>query len=275
VAGVHVRMHVRTFLATVVLTAASVDVLAQSVVCEMVKAGDTASAVSRRLTGRADSHDQPWFRVFDRSRSRVISRAGYNTLPPGWQACVPAARVARRASAAVPRTVPAATHPVPRESTGAVRASVPEATDDRRTLELMFLLLGLGAAGAAVVCGLQSVEQVAMQRKALKHEMLAFGRAFLNDFERPLLVDGVVDRPVYARMRCVPRKRRLDILLTPGSGRRYPNLTDHRRNVEYDVSRIAHRLRRHPFVPSAPRAEGEWVVIPFHFQPGPKTGVVS
>src|SRR4029079_6169548 len=91
VAGVHVRMHVRTFLATVVLTAASVDVLAQSVVCEMVKAGDTASAVSRRLTGRADSHDQPWFRVFDRSRSRVISRAGYNTLQPGWQACVPAA----------------------------------------------------------------------------------------------------------------------------------------------------------------------------------------
>jgi hypothetical protein len=152
---------------------------------------------------------------------------------------------------------------------------VPEVADDRRTLELALLLLGLGAAGAAVVCGLQGVEQVAMKRQALKREMLAFGRAFLNDFERPLLVDGVADRPVYARMRCVPRKRRLEILLAPGSGRRYPNLTDHRRNVEYDVSRIAHHLRKHPFVPNAPRAEGEWVVIPFDFQPGPRTGVVS
>jgi hypothetical protein len=150
---------------------------------------------------------------------------------------------------------------------------VPEPTDDPRALELLFLILGLGAAGAAVVCGLQGVEQVAIKRKALRHEMLAFGRAFLNDFERPLLVDGVAGRPVCARMRCVPRKRRLDILLAPASGRRYPNLTDHRRNVEYDVSRIAHHLRKHPFVPSTPRAEGEWVVIPFHFQPGPKTGV--
>jgi hypothetical protein len=258
-----------------VLAAASVDALAQSAVCEIVRAGDTASTVSRRLTGSADSHDQPWFRIFDGSRSRVIPRAGYNSLQPGWQACVPTTRVARRAAAAVPRTAPAVTRALPRASTSAGSSRVPEATDNRQSLELALLLLGLGAAGAAVVCGLQSVEQVAMKRKALKRDMLAFGRAFLNDFERPLLVDGVANRPVHARMRCVPRKRRLDILLAPASGRRYPNLTDHRRNVEYDVSRIAHHLRKHPFVPSAPRAEGEWVVIPFHFRPGPKTGAVA
>ena len=268
-------VHLRTFITAVVLVAGSVDALAQSAVCELVRAGDTASTISRRLTGRADSHDQPWFRVFDRSRSRVIPRAGYNSLQPGWQACVPPTRVVRRASIAVPRTAPAPPRSLPRESTSAAPSSVHEATDDRRTLELALLLLGLGAAGAAVVCGLQGVEQVAMNRQALKREMLAFGRAFLNDFERPLLVDGVADRPVSARMRCVPRKRRLEILLAPASGRRYPNLTDHRRNVEYDVSRIAHHLRKHPFVPSAPRAEGEWVVIPFHFQTGPNTGVVS
>ena len=267
-------VHIRAFLTAVVLAAASVDAIAQSAVCEMVRNGDTVTTVSRRLTGRADSHDQPWFRVFDRSRSRVIPRSGYNSLQPGWQACVPTTRVVRRASATVPRTEPPPARSLPHESPGPARSSVPEVTGDRRTLELALLLLGLGAAGAAVVCGLQSVEQVAMKRQALKREMLAFGRAFLNDFERPLLVDGVVDRPVYSRMRCVPRKRRLEILLAPGSGRRYPNLTDHRRNVEYDVSRIAHHLRKHPFVPSAPRAEGEWVVIPFHFQPGPKAGVV-
>ena len=265
-------VYVRTFLTTVVLAAASADAAAQSVVCELVRAGDTAFAVSRRLTGRVDSLDQPWFRVFDRSRSRVIPRAEYNSLQPGWQACVPAIRVVRRASAAVPPTVPAAERPLPRAST-AVRSSMPEVPDDRRPLELVFLLLGLGAAGAAVVCGLQSVEQVAMKRQALKREMVAFGRAFLNDFERPLLVDGVTARPVQARMRCVPRKRRLDILLAPASGRRYPNLSDHRRNVEYDVGRIAQHLRHHSFVASTPRAEGKWVVIPFHFQPGSKTGV--
>lgn len=114
-----------------------------------------------------------------------------------------------------------------------------------------------------------------MKRHTLKLQMLVFGRAFLSDFERPLRVDGVADRPVHARIRFVPRQQRLDILLAPGSGRRYPNLADHKRNVEYDVHRIAHHLRNHHFVPSAPRAEGKWVVIPFQFQPGPKTGVVS
>ena len=113
-----------------------------------------------------------------------------------------------------------------------------------------------------------------MKRKAIKHEMVAFSRAFVNDFARPLLIDG--PPPVHARMRYVPRKRRLDILLAPGAGRRYPNLADHRQNLEYDVRRIAHRLRHHAFVPCPPRAEGQWVVIRFYFRPGhDKTGAVA
>jgi hypothetical protein len=126
----------------------------------------------------------------------------------------------------------------------------------------------------AMACGWLSLEQVALKRQAFKCEMLAFGRAFVNDFERPLLVDGVADRPVLSRMRCMPRKHRLDILLAPGAGHRYPNLADHKRNLDYDVSRIAHHLRHHAFVPSPPRAEGQWVVIPFYFRPGPETGAV-
>jgi hypothetical protein len=54
-------------LTTVLLAAASVDGRAQSAVCDTVRPGDTASMVARRLTGRADSHREPWFRVFDRS----------------------------------------------------------------------------------------------------------------------------------------------------------------------------------------------------------------
>jgi hypothetical protein len=159
-------------------------------------------------------------------------------------------------------------------SAAALPSNLLAAASNPRTQQLGFLLLALTASGAAVVCGCRSLEQAAMKRHTLKLQMLVFGRAFLSDFERPLRVEGVADRPVDARIRFLPRQRRLDILLAPGSGRRYPNLDDHKRNLEYDVRRIAHDLRNHPFVPSAPRAEGKWVVIPFHFQPRPKTGVV-
>jgi hypothetical protein len=142
------------------------------------------------------------------------------------------------------------------------------ATVNPRAVELGLLLVGLGSLGAAAVCGWISVENLAAKRKALEREMLAFGRAFLNDFERPLLIEGVAERPVHTRLRCVPRERRLDIMLAPAAGRRYPNLADHRRNVEYDVYRIAHHLRDHAFVPDPPRAEGPWVVIPFYFTSG-------
>jgi len=266
-------VRVRTFLITVVVAAASADAVAQSAICEMVTPGDTAAMVSRRLTGRTNSHDEPWFRVFDRSRSRVIPRAQYNRLQSGWQACVPAMRALRHVAEPVPRSASTAIRSLPRGSKSAGRWSL-DVAFNRRTLELALLLLGLAASGAAVVCVWQGVEQAAWKRKVLKREMVAFGRAFLNDFERPLRVEGAADRPVHSRMRCDARQRRLDILLAPGSGRRYPNLADHRRNVEYDVSRIAHHLRHHPFVPSAPHAEGEWVVIPFYFRPGPKTGAV-
>ena len=264
----------RTVLITVVLALASADAAAQSAVCETVRPGDTPSSVSRRLTGRTTSHDEPWFRVFDRPRSRVVPKAQYHRLQSGWQACVPAIRAVRHAPATLPRAAPAVTRALPLGLVTVSRSRVVEAILNRRTLEVSLLLLALAAAGAAVACGWRSVEQIAIRHKALEREMLAFGHAFLNDFERPLVVAGVTERPIHARMRCVPRERRLDILLAPAPGRRYPNLTDHRRNVEYDVHRIAHRLQQHPFVPHQPRAEGEWVVIPFYFQPGPKIGVV-
>src|SRR5574339_857574 len=135
----------------------------------MVRPGDTASTVSRRLTGRATSHDESWFRVFDRARSRVIPRAQYHRLQSGWQACVPAIRAVRRAPAAGPRAAPAQTRALPLGPTTAVRSSVVAAmTFDRRTLEVSLLLLGLAVSGAAVVCGWRSLEQVAIKRKALE-----------------------------------------------------------------------------------------------------------
>ena len=147
------RVYVRTVLTTVVLAAASLDAAAQSAVCETVRPGDTASTVARRLTGRADSYDEPWFRIFDRSRSLVIPRARYGRLQSGWQVCVPAMRAAQHASRTIPRAIPAAARSLPRGSMSAKRSSVLEATSSSKATGLAFLLLGIVASGAAVVCG--------------------------------------------------------------------------------------------------------------------------
>jgi len=53
-----------------------------------------------------------------------------------------------------------------------------------------------------------------------------------------------------------------------GLGYTYPNLVDHRRNVEYDVDRVLHLLRHEPFIGGAPYAEGRWVVIPCRLETG-------
>ena len=45
-------------------------------------------------------------------------------------------------------------------------------------------------------------------------------------------------RPVRSALRCNVRRSRFDVLLAPGQGRRYPNLMDHKKNVEYDVARV-------------------------------------
>ena len=268
-----IRVLVRTFLTSVVLAAASWDAAAQSAVCETVRPGDTASAVARRLTGRANSRDEPWFRIFDRSRSRVIPTARYGSLLSGWQACVPSVRAARHTTRITNRTESRAPRRLPQTSMNAAGSPPPDATSSRRAVALACLLLGPAAIGAATGWGWERLEGALIKRKAIKHEMVTFSRAFVKNFEQPLLFDGV-GPPIHARMRCVPRKRRVDILLAPGAGRRYPNLADHKRNLEYDVCRIANNLGRPAFVPCPPRAEGRWVVIPFYFRPGHKTGAV-
>jgi hypothetical protein len=254
------RLFVRTFLVAFVLAATFRDAPAQSLACHTIGRGDTASAIAQRLTGRADSLRQPWFQIVDQARSAVIAKGRYDRIVPGWKACVPETRL--RADAGLP---PAAAPPPIRD--------VPAPRN--RALDLALLCWGAVVIGAAIGVGWQMVEQFLAKRRALIGLMYRFGAVFVKDFERPLVVEGVATRPIHARLRCVPGDRRLDILLAPAAGRRYPNLADHRQNVEYDVDRIAHRLRDQPFVRKPLRAEGPWVVIPFQVHPGPKTGAVA
>jgi hypothetical protein len=268
------RLFSGTLLITVALAMAPTDAAGQSLVCQTIKPGETASAVARRLTGRADSHLQPWFRIVNRNR-KVIPKARYNGVLAGWHACVPTARLKRalpavtKASAVQRR--PVAIAPVHVAAVPQVAPPTVGAAPLSRDPVTALALLGLWSAGlgAAIGFGCQGVERFQKKREAMTREMQGFGSLFLKDFERPLIVEGTAASPIRARLRCDPGDRRLEILVAPAAGRRYPNLGDHRHNVEYDVERITQRLHHAAFVRRPLRAEGAWVVIPFEFTLSP------
>ena len=277
------RLLVTALLVAPMLAPTDADARSQPVRCDTIQRGETVFAVARRVTGRADNRRETWFRIVD--RTRVIPKSAYNRVQAGWQACIPAERRVRGSGTVSAHgesgTVSAGVHeetlpdprqtvPDPRETIPDLHSPPPSTHDWPLTLALM--CLGPAAFGAAIGFGWRSVERVVTRRRALSRELQQFADVFVGDFEKPLRIAGVADSPVRARFRWRPRDRRLEILLAPAAGRRYPNLDDHRRNVEYDVERIAHRLRSYPFEPRPLRAEGAWVVIPFQFNPGPRTG---
>ena len=96
--------------------------------------------------------------------------------------------------------------------------------------------------------------------------MRGFGNRFIAEFERPLFRRTASDAAVRSRLRFAPSRHRLEVLLAPADGRTYPNLVDHRKNVEYDVERVERILGAEPFVGGPLYAEGSWVVIPFSFE---------
>ena len=66
--------------------------------------------------------------------------------------------------------------------------------------------------------------------------------------------------------------RQLEISIAPGAGRRYPNLADHKRNVEYDVNRVMRTLGNEFVVSDRLRAVGKWVVVPIRVADVKQTG---
>ena len=87
------------------------------------------------------------------------------------------------------------------------------------------------------------------------------GERFVNAFAQPLVDVASGFPPIETRLRFVRRKRQLQISIAPGRGRRYPNLADHKRNVEYDVNRVIRVLGNRYVVSDRLRAAGKWVVV--------------
>src|SRR5262249_49343121 len=93
--------------------------------------------------------------------------------------------------------------------------------------------------------------------------------------ERPLVRYEDRERPVKSRVRLGARLGRFDILLSPAEGRRYPNLSDHRKNVEYDVARVMRVLADDAFVSGRVYTHAGWIVVPFRFTADSKQSGVA
>jgi hypothetical protein len=111
-----------------------------------------------------------------------------------------------------------------------------------------------------------------LARRPIPPVMHRAGEAFVIAFARPLIDSSSSGPPIQARLRFVRRAQQLEIAIAPGAGRRYPNLVDHKRNVEYDVNRVMRGLGTHFVVSDRLRAEGKWVVVPIRLADPKQTG---
>ena len=113
--------------------------------------------------------------------------------------------------------------------------------------------------------GWRILDNYLVRRKTTEIVMRHFAHRFIDEFERPLIHEHASDRPVRSALRSSVRRGRIDVLLAPGEGRRYPNLLDHKKNVEYDVSRVMDALADDAFVTGPLYMQAGWVVVPFQF----------
>jgi hypothetical protein len=231
---------------------------AQPFACYPVQRGDTASGLAKRLTGDASNEYQPWFDIVDRS-GRSVPKSQYQRVRSGWRACVVEKTVTDSPLTAA-RVVPAV-HEARLVDASASRrppASAP------RTIHDLFLP-GLVVAVFAPALGLLIIGGHLRRRNAARIFMRQFAYLFVREFQRPLL-QNAAGPALRARLRVSSYQARLEICLAPGNGRRYPNLSDHRKNVEYDVDRVLAALADESFVRGRMRMRDGWVVVPFRFR---------
>jgi hypothetical protein len=198
---------------------------------------------------------QHWFQIVDPATATFIPKSRYDDIEPGWRVCVSAQRL--RPLSTQPRYVMGSSAPLAVPTTGVTRRTTAiDLTDLLWAVPLFVAVSGLGLAW-----GWKSLDE----RRARLDILSGFCRRFICEFERPL-VRNAVTPPVSTRVRFAPRRLRAEILIAPGAGRTYPNLVDHRRNLEYDVERVMRLLRDESFVRDSLHAEGQWVVIPCRFE---------
>jgi hypothetical protein len=236
-------------LVVLALAAGSSRADAQRLTCFTIRPGDTVARMAIRLTGAAESRHRTWFQIIDPATRRVIAKSQYDRVQAGWRACVAQETRAIRSTAIV-RPAAAST------ATSAIFSMI----GDAGVAPALWVVAVVAAA-----CLWTAGDRYLAERRRTMAAMRRFGSAFVREFERPLL-QPAAPPPIRARLRARPERSRVEVLLAPGSGRRYPNLTDHKANLAYDIARVMQAFRDQPFRCAPPYAEGQWVVVPFRFQ---------
>jgi hypothetical protein len=271
------------------LSAAPPFVEAQQFVCSPIRRGDTASRLARRLTGHSAAAYSLAFQVRDPARQLFVPKSHYWRLSTQWEACVavgpvkstPVAYAPRGASAepavapAEPAVVPAGpvalADPVITTSVPlAIRSAHPApALSDGSHDDFVFV------ASMASVALLMLLTYAAVDLRMpppIPPLMRRAGEQFVIAFARPLIDPSSSVPPIEARLRFIRRTQQLEISIAPGAGRRYPNLVDHKRNVEYDVNRVMRVLGNQFVKTDCLRAAGKWVVVPIRMADVKQTG---
>ena len=232
------------------LTAAPADAAARQFACSDVRKGDTAARLALRLTDSADSRHAPWFQILDPATSRFVAKSAYHAILPGWKVCIARDAFISRSS---PRVMVPWNRPKPDRAPLISRSAV---------LDLVYASMMIAAICASLIA-LPVAKKHLDTRCAMLDSMSGFAAAFVGEFARPLPRRRAAEQPIKARLKCAPYRARLDILLAPNKGHSYPNLSDHKKNLEYDIERVLRVVPYQPFVRGEPYQRGDWVVIPF------------
>jgi hypothetical protein len=272
---------------TLILAASPVAGAAQSFVCHPLRAGESAAQVARRITGQSRNTGQAWFQIMNAS-SKFVPKSQYDRVRTGWKACIPETAVERASSASDQvrsiELLDAFQAPdAPGAEALATRTALVRANDTPQSAEPGFIrtigardltIVWLGAVMAVSWAGWRVFDGYSARRKTATIVMKHFAARFVHEFERPLIRYDAAERAVRSGLRRT-RRGRFDILLAPGNGRRYPNLSDHKKNVEYDVARVMRLLADESFVSGPVYTQAGWVVVPFQTKAGRKPAGVT
>ena len=254
---VSMKFRVRWVLLPLLFTVGAAEgVRAQPFFCTPIRPGETAPQVATRITGETNGVRESWFQIVDPATSRFVPKARYDSVRAGWSACVATG-------------MPAVAPPVSNNASSNWTRHLRTAYDDMvRLTQSADADLGLWVVLLALIAvATHSADHYFKDREQVLKVMHRFSYKFVREFERPLAGSDLSVPPIQSRLRFAPHASRLDILIAPGAGRRYPNLTDHRNNVEYDLKRVLNALRDEPFVNGRPYMDGRWVVLPFSLKP--------
>jgi hypothetical protein len=259
------------------LCAAPAGADAQQFACWPIVRGDSVSGLARRLTGSSAAVYSPGFQIRDPARQMFVPKSQYRRgLSIDWQACVARGPVtslrlayAPIVASAVPAFAPA--EPPITAAPLAITSPPPALALSRGSLDDLLFMATIGSGMLMMLLICVAVGN-SLAPRPIPPVIQRAGEAFVIAFARPLIDSSSSGPPIHARLRFVRRAQQLEISIAPGAGRRYPNLVDHKRNVEYDVTRVMRVLGTHFVVSDRLRAEGRWVVVPIRLADLKQTG---